>query len=56
VLWKDEGFHEIIVICSFTMEDKMDEGRIGRSKGSEDQPGRTNTKIAFYQDGAGVNA
>jgi hypothetical protein len=50
-----EGFHEVIVICSFTMGHKVVEGRIGRSKGSEGQLGRTNKKIAFYQDGAGVN-
>jgi hypothetical protein len=36
------------------MEDKVDEGRIGRNKGSEGQPGGKNTKIAFYQDGDGV--
>jgi hypothetical protein len=37
------------------MEDEVDEGRIGRNKGSEGQPGGTNTKIAFYQEGVGVN-
>jgi hypothetical protein len=37
------------------MEDKVDESRIGRNKGSEGQLGGTNTKIAFYQEGVGVS-
>jgi hypothetical protein len=37
------------------MEDKVNEGRIDRNKGSEGQPGGTNTTIAFCQDGVGVN-